>query len=164
MRADALAAHPASNTDLEPVPQAPPAGIILMAPQGDMALAQVGNDLYTVQVPVTGGATPLTGVSVEGLVVSAESLGFFFFFFAPSWSSSSLSGAALRAPVLEVPGPGAAGPADRSRDVLESAALRGLELRRKPLARRTGRPGARGKTPRRMGRVLHRAPHAADER
>src|SRR6185503_20383263 len=63
VRADVLAAHPADNTDLEGGPQAPPAGIVLMAPQGDVALAQVGNDLYTIQVPVTGGATPTVSVA-----------------------------------------------------------------------------------------------------
>ena len=64
MKADLLVAHPAGGSDLEPTPpQAPPAGIVLMAPQGDMALAQVGNDLYTIQVPVTGGATPQVSVT-----------------------------------------------------------------------------------------------------
>ena len=41
----------------------PPAGLILMAPQGDQALAQVGNDLYVVTVPLVGGPTPSISVA-----------------------------------------------------------------------------------------------------
>ncbi len=75
MRADVLATHPAGSGDLEPAPQAPPAGIILMAPRGDMALAQVGNDVYTVQVPVTGGAVPTVSVAqVQGGPVPVRKL------------------------------------------------------------------------------------------
>jgi Tol biopolymer transport system component len=36
----------------------PPASAILMAPEGDQALAQVGMQLYVVTVPVVGGETP----------------------------------------------------------------------------------------------------------
>jgi Tol biopolymer transport system component len=39
------------------------AGFIKMAPQGDMALAQVGNDLYAVTVPRIGGVVPTVQVA-----------------------------------------------------------------------------------------------------
>ena len=42
--------------------QAPPAQAVIMAPQGDQALAQVGMDLYVVTVPFVGGDTPTIGV------------------------------------------------------------------------------------------------------
>ncbi len=41
----------------------PPASLVLMAPVGDQALAQVGNDLYVVTVPVVGGAAPSISVA-----------------------------------------------------------------------------------------------------
>jgi Tol biopolymer transport system component len=41
----------------------PPAGLILMAPSGDQALAQVGMDLYVVTVPYVGGQTPTVSVA-----------------------------------------------------------------------------------------------------
>ena len=39
------------------------AALILMAPEGDQALAQVNNDIYVVTVPVTGGEAPSISVS-----------------------------------------------------------------------------------------------------
>lgn len=39
------------------------AGLILMAPQGDRALAQVGSDLYVVTIPYAGGAAPSISVA-----------------------------------------------------------------------------------------------------
>jgi len=39
------------------------AGLILMAPTGDQALAQVNNDIYVVTVPITGGDTPSISVA-----------------------------------------------------------------------------------------------------
>ena len=39
------------------------AGVILRAPVGDLALAQVGNDLYTVTIPYVGGETPSISVA-----------------------------------------------------------------------------------------------------
>ncbi|MEO9885710.1 MAG: amidohydrolase family protein [Balneola sp.] len=39
------------------------AGLILMAPEGDQALAQVNNDIYVVTVPITGGDTPSISVA-----------------------------------------------------------------------------------------------------
>ena len=38
------------------------AGLVMMAPSGDQALAQVGNHLYTVTVPWVGGDTPTVNV------------------------------------------------------------------------------------------------------
>ena len=42
------------------------AQLILMAPEGDQALAQVNNELYTVTVPYVGGETPTISVSDPG--------------------------------------------------------------------------------------------------
>jgi len=41
----------------------PPAGLILMSPSGDRALAQVGSDLYVVTVPMVGGQVPTVSVA-----------------------------------------------------------------------------------------------------
>ena len=46
-----------------PVPQAPPAALVMMAPKGDLALAQVGMDLYTVTVPQLGSAPATVSVA-----------------------------------------------------------------------------------------------------
>ena len=40
-----------------------PASLVLMAPVGDQALAQVGQDLYALAVPWVGGATPAVSVA-----------------------------------------------------------------------------------------------------
>jgi Tol biopolymer transport system component len=48
---------------LEQNPTPPPAALVKMAPRGDRALAQVGNDLYVVTVPMTGGPTPTVSVA-----------------------------------------------------------------------------------------------------
>ena len=42
---------------------APAAARVRMAPRGDLALAQVGSDFYTVTVPVIGGTTPVISVA-----------------------------------------------------------------------------------------------------
>ena len=42
---------------------APPAALVLMAPAGDRALAQVRQDLYTLTVPHVGGETPVVSVA-----------------------------------------------------------------------------------------------------
>jgi Tol biopolymer transport system component len=39
----------------EPGPQPPPAGLVMISPRGDRALAQVGNHIYTVEIPELGG-------------------------------------------------------------------------------------------------------------
>ncbi|MDT8340143.1 MAG: amidohydrolase family protein, partial [Longimicrobiales bacterium] len=41
----------------------PPAGLVLISPAGGEALAQVGNHIYTVGVPVLGGSVPVVNVS-----------------------------------------------------------------------------------------------------
>ena len=41
----------------------PNAGAVRMAPRGDLALAQIGSDLYAVTVPLIGGATPVVSVA-----------------------------------------------------------------------------------------------------
>ena len=40
-----------------------PASLVLMAPSGDRALAQVNNDLYALAVPYVGGETPVVSVA-----------------------------------------------------------------------------------------------------
>lgn len=40
----------------------PTASLVMMAPRGDQALAQVNNDIYVVTVPVVGGQTPTISV------------------------------------------------------------------------------------------------------
>jgi Tol biopolymer transport system component len=48
---------------MEPAPGGPPAGLIMMAPRGDYALAQVGNDIYSVLLPQIGGPAPVVSVA-----------------------------------------------------------------------------------------------------
>ena len=49
--------------DREPAIPQIPADVVMMAPQGDVALAQVGNDVYTVTIPKLGGVVPTIMVS-----------------------------------------------------------------------------------------------------
>jgi hypothetical protein len=53
--------HPghADGAQLEPAMPGPPAGLIMMAPTGDYALAQIGMDIYTVMIPTIGGPAPM---------------------------------------------------------------------------------------------------------
>ena len=44
-------------------PTAPPASLVVMAPRGDQALAQVGMDLYLVTVPQVGATAPTVSVA-----------------------------------------------------------------------------------------------------
>ena len=44
-------------------PQPPPAGLVLISPKGGRALAQVGNDIYTMDIPEVGGPTPVISVA-----------------------------------------------------------------------------------------------------
>ena len=44
---------------LEPAMPGPPAGLIMISPTGDYAIAQVGMDLYTMMIPTIGGPTPM---------------------------------------------------------------------------------------------------------
>ncbi len=54
---------PTHLDDNEPAPPRPrPAGLVMMAPTGDQALAMVGMDLYTVTVPVAGSTPPTVSV------------------------------------------------------------------------------------------------------
>jgi Tol biopolymer transport system component len=57
--------HPGDEHDrqLEPAMPGRPAGLIMMAPVGDYAVAQVGSDIYTVMIPTVGGPTPTVGVA-----------------------------------------------------------------------------------------------------
>ena len=51
------------------------ADVVVMAPQGDQALAQVNNDLYVVTVPFVGGETPTVSVaSPDNAAVPARKL------------------------------------------------------------------------------------------
>jgi Tol biopolymer transport system component len=51
-------------SELEPgAPTPPPAGLVMMSPNGDQALAYVGMDIYTVSVPMVGGTTPTVSVA-----------------------------------------------------------------------------------------------------
>jgi hypothetical protein len=54
-------AHPGHGdaAQLEPGMPGPPAGMIMISPTGDYALAQVGMDIYTVMIPTIGGPTPM---------------------------------------------------------------------------------------------------------
>ena len=40
-----------------------PAGLVLISPKGGRALAQIGNDIYSVEIPEVGGPTPMVVVS-----------------------------------------------------------------------------------------------------
>ena len=54
---------------------APPAALVLMAPRGDQALAQVNNDLYVVTVPRVGATAPTISVAnVENAAFPARKL------------------------------------------------------------------------------------------
>ncbi len=61
------AARPATQgmhlEELENNPTAPPAGLVLMAPTGDQALAMVGMDFYTITVPQIGSTPPSVSVA-----------------------------------------------------------------------------------------------------
>ncbi|MEI6741004.1 MAG: amidohydrolase family protein [Gemmatimonadaceae bacterium] len=56
------------GTHLDPMeptpPQPPPAGLVLMAPKGDQALAMVGMDMYSITVAQVGGNAPTVNVAM----------------------------------------------------------------------------------------------------
>jgi Tol biopolymer transport system component len=52
-----------THYELEQNPTPPPAQLVMMAPRGDRALAEVGNDVYVVTVPYLGGPTPTVSVA-----------------------------------------------------------------------------------------------------
>jgi Tol biopolymer transport system component len=52
------------DNDLEPTPpQPPPAGLVLMSPSGDQALAMVGMDFYTITIAQVGATPPTVSVA-----------------------------------------------------------------------------------------------------
>ena len=72
--------------ELEGGPQPPPADIVMISPTGGRALAQVGNDVYTLDIPAVGGPTPTIMVgnpaSAPVMVRKLTDIGGEF----PSWS------------------------------------------------------------------------------
>src|SRR5690606_13892013 len=60
------------NDGMEPTVAAPPAGLVMVAPRGDWAFAQVGNDIYAVMLPDIGAPAPT--VSVAGGPVPTHKL------------------------------------------------------------------------------------------
>jgi len=61
---DATLTHLGDGPDAEPTPpQPPPAGLVLMAPTGDRALAMVGMDFYVITVPQIGATPPSVSVA-----------------------------------------------------------------------------------------------------
>ncbi len=64
----------------EPTPKPSDAALILMAPQGDKAMAQINNEIYVVTVPMIGHEVPSINVA------SPESAAF------PSWKLTELGG------------------------------------------------------------------------
>lgn len=63
----------------------PAAGLVMMAPQGDQALAQVGNDIYSITVAKVGGPVPTVSAAAGGQtpVKKLTDIGGEF----PSWGS-----------------------------------------------------------------------------
>ncbi|MEK7239583.1 MAG: amidohydrolase family protein [Gemmatimonadota bacterium] len=57
----------AAPTHLDPMeptpPQPPPAGLVLMSPSGDQALAMVGMNFYTITIPQVGATAPTVSVA-----------------------------------------------------------------------------------------------------
>jgi Tol biopolymer transport system component len=51
------------ESEMEPQQEPSNAAVILMAPEGNQALAQINNEIYIVTVPKTGGETPKISVS-----------------------------------------------------------------------------------------------------
>jgi Tol biopolymer transport system component len=54
-----------SDMDMSQEPRVPQqsAGMVMMAPRGDQALAQIGSDIYVLTVPQTGGPVPVVEVT-----------------------------------------------------------------------------------------------------
>ncbi len=75
------------ETAQEPAQRPAEAELILMAPKGDQALAQINNEIYLVTVPKVGGAVPSISVAkAENAVFPARKLTFLGGEF-PHWSS-----------------------------------------------------------------------------
>lgn len=67
-------------TVTEPAPKPSDASLILMAPEGDRAIAQINNEIYVVTVPIVGGEVPAINVA------KPENAAF------PSWKLTELGG------------------------------------------------------------------------
>lgn len=71
--------------------QPPPAGLVMISPRGGRAVAQVGNHIYTVDIPEVGGPTPTVSVASPGsapvVVRKLTNVGGEF----PSWSADGNS-------------------------------------------------------------------------
>src|SRR5690606_4315221 len=56
-------------------PMPPPAGLVMISPTGDRALAQVGSHIYVMEIPEVGGPTPTLSVAnVQGAPVPMRQL------------------------------------------------------------------------------------------
>lgn len=79
--------HPADRLEREPNIPGQGAGIVLMAPRGDMALAQIGNDMFLLRVPQIGGSVPVISVrwpdSASTRALQVSDIGGEF----PTWSA-----------------------------------------------------------------------------
>ncbi len=60
---DALNHCMLTETEREPAQEPSNASLIMIAPEGDKALAQINNEIYVVTLPKTGGETPKVSVS-----------------------------------------------------------------------------------------------------
>ncbi len=60
---DALNHCMLTETEREPAQEPSNASLIMIAPEGDKALAQINNEIYVVTIPKTGGETPKVSVS-----------------------------------------------------------------------------------------------------
>jgi Tol biopolymer transport system component len=60
---DALNHCMLNETEREPAQEPSNASLIMIAPEGDKALAQINNEIYVVTIPKTGGETPKVSVS-----------------------------------------------------------------------------------------------------
>ena len=64
------------------------ASVIIMAPEGDQALAQVNNDMYIVTVPYTGGDTPEISVSSPDKAQFPARMATYYGGQFPSWNGN----------------------------------------------------------------------------
>ena len=67
------------------------AAVIIMAPEGDQALAQVNNDMYVVTVPYTGGETPTISVASPDKAQFPARMVTYYGGQFPSWSGDGKS-------------------------------------------------------------------------
>jgi Tol biopolymer transport system component len=77
-----------SESEMEPQQQPSNASVVMMAPEGNQAMAQINNEIYVITVPKTGGETPKVSVSnPENAQFPSRKLTTIGGQF-PSWSSS----------------------------------------------------------------------------